>query len=172
MDITYLKGDVTEVCVDEGIRIIAHICNDIGKMGSGVAKALMKKWPTVRERYLAWHISGKEFKGGQIQVVKVERFLYVVNMIGQNGVRGKGNLVPANLKDIDRCLFQLSNFINCFRAIDDFIKFPFCVENNITLHLPRIACGLAGQTWNNIEPIVIKHLNHSPVYIYDLPEKR
>lgn len=81
--------------MDEGIRIIAHINNNIGLFGSGFAAAVMRKWPHVRERYLVWHKGGKNFEGGQIQIVKAEPSIFVANMIGQDGVRNKSNPVPA-----------------------------------------------------------------------------
>lgn len=30
----------------------------------------------------------------------------------------------------------------------------FAVENNATVHMPRIGCGLAGGIWDQIEPLL------------------
>ena len=173
MSISYVIGDATEPQVSDGLKLIAHICNDIGLFGSGFAAAVMRKWPHVREKYLIWHgNNGSEpFEAGRIQVVKVDKSLFVANMIGQNGVRSAANPVPANLEAIDNCLAKIACFMSCYRTIKYFTNIPAAInEFDITLHMPRIACGLAGQTWDNIEPLIKKHFEAQyNVYIYDLP---
>jgi hypothetical protein len=47
-NIVFLKGDVT--CPSQqGLKIIAHICNDIGGWGKGFVLALSKKWKDMRQ---------------------------------------------------------------------------------------------------------------------------
>jgi hypothetical protein len=35
--------------------------------------------------------------------------------------------------------------------------------------MPRIGCGLAGGTWDKVEPIVLKELAGLDVFVYDMP---
>lgn len=45
--IEYIVGDVRSQPFKTKRRFIPHVCNDEGRMGAGVAKALYTKWPTV-----------------------------------------------------------------------------------------------------------------------------
>lgn len=54
--IKYRKGDITRHDFQDN-DVIIHIVNDQGIMGSGLAYALYKKWPKVKERYLEIHNS-------------------------------------------------------------------------------------------------------------------
>ena len=47
--------------------------------------------------------------------------------------------------------------------------FKFAIENNASVHMPRIRCGLAGGKWTEIEPIIEKTLlkNEIETYVYD-----
>ncbi len=99
----YKKGDVTKP-QGSGPKVIPHCCNDVGRFGAGVALAIAKKWPQVKDLYLAWYRSDPsllandagevcEVTGrmglGESQLVKVEPDIWVVNIIGQHGI-GKG----------------------------------------------------------------------------------
>lgn len=85
MDITYIKGDATQPN-GSGIKIITHICNDIGGWGKGFVLALSKKWKIPEEAYRQWHRSQEDFQLGMVQFVKVEKDIYIANMIGQHGI--------------------------------------------------------------------------------------
>lgn len=45
----------------------------------------------------------------------------------------------------------------------------FAKEINASVHMPRIGCGLAGGTWDKIEPIINATLiaNGIEVFVYD-----
>ena len=53
MSITFIKQDLTISDVD----YICHQVNCMGKMNSGVAKAIREKWPIVYEKYQEWQFS-------------------------------------------------------------------------------------------------------------------
>src|SRR5205823_6841477 len=51
--ITYLKGDAT--CPQaKGVKIICHVCNDIGGWGKGFVLALSKRWSEPEAAYRKW----------------------------------------------------------------------------------------------------------------------
>lgn len=85
-EITYLKGDSTSPQTS-GIKIIAHICNDIGGWGKGFVLAISKRWPEPEKAYREWHRdrAKNDFALGSIQIVQVEPYIYIANMIGQRG---------------------------------------------------------------------------------------
>jgi len=50
------------------------------------------------------------------------------------------------------------------QKVSDFAK-----AQNASVHMPRIGCGLAGGTWDQIEPLIIATLTKSviSVWVYD-----
>lgn len=153
--IQYLKGDAT-VPQAKGIKIIAHICNDIGGWGKGFVLAISKRWEAPEKEYRSWHrFRGKnDFALGEIQVVEVEQYIHVANMIGQKGIKTGSNGVPIRYDAVEECLEKLTQA---------------ALQLNASVHMPRIGCGLAGGTWSKIEPIIAKTLlqNDVEVYVYD-----
>src|SRR6266487_1861851 len=86
--ISYIKGDVT--CPQsKGVKIICHICNDIGGWGKGFVLAISKRWEKPEAEYRNWHASGQKggFALGAVQFVPVEPLIWVANMIGQHGIK-------------------------------------------------------------------------------------
>ncbi len=155
MKIQYLKGDATSPQA-KGIKIIAHICNDLGGWGKGLVLAISKRWKEPESSYRKWHRerSKNDFELGSIQIVQVEKFVYVCNMIGQRGMKTGSNGVPIRYEAVSDCLEKLSDV---------------AFELNASVHMPRIGCGLAGGKWNKIEPIIESTLvkNNIETYVYD-----
>lgn len=154
--ITYLKGDATSPQAS-GIKIIAHICNDIGGWGKGFVLAISKRWPEPEKAYRDWHRNKAKnnFTLGEIQVIQVEPYIYVANMIGQRGTKvGRSTGVPVRYEAIETCLRKLAEEAKTLNA---------------SIHMPRIGCGLAGGKWEKIEPIIEKTLlkDGIDIYVYD-----
>ncbi|MFF2379484.1 macro domain-containing protein [Streptomyces sp. NPDC058108] len=139
-EITYVRGDATVPSVD-GVRLIAHVCNDIGGWGRGFVLALSRRWPEPEKAYRAWYRdrAHNDFGLGAAQFVQVEPSLWVANLIGQRGVRSGGRGVPVRYEAIDTALGRLAD-----RA----------AGLDASVHMPRIGCGLAGGTWARVEPLV------------------
>ncbi|MEU0602080.1 macro domain-containing protein [Streptomyces sp. NPDC006393] len=143
-EITYIRGDATAPSV-KGVKVIAHVCNDIGGWGKGFVLALSRRWPEPEAAYRAWHRdrASNDFGLGSVQVVPVDRYVWVANMIGQRGIRRGSKGVPVRYDAIDRALDRLAD-----RA----------VELEASVHMPRIGCGLAGGSWERVEPLVAQRL--------------
>ncbi|MGC0373406.1 macro domain-containing protein [Streptomyces sp. SAI-229] len=153
--ITYVRGDATVPSV-KGVKVIAHVCNDIGGWGKGFVLAVSRRWPGPEAAYRAWHRdrAANDFALGAVQLVQVERYVWVANMIGQRGVRTGSKGVPVRYEAIDTALDRLAD-----RA----------TELNASVHMPRIGCGLAGGTWSRVEPLITERLVRRgiPVTVYD-----
>ncbi|MDU1892957.1 MAG: macro domain-containing protein [Dysgonomonas sp.] len=154
--IKYLKGDATSPQAS-GIKIIAHISNDIGGWGKGFVLAISKRWPEPEKAFRQWHRerAKNDFALGNIQIVQVETYIYVANMLGQRGIKmGRSTGVPVRYDAIESCLEKLAKE---------------AVRLGASVHMPRIGCGLAGGKWSEIEPLIEKTLleNDIEVYIYD-----
>ncbi|MEU1534855.1 macro domain-containing protein [Streptomyces fagopyri] len=143
-EITYVRGDAT-VPSARGVKLIAHVCNDIGGWGKGFVPALSRRWPEPEKAYRAWHRdrAHNDFGLGAAQFVQVERYLWVANLIGQRGIRTGAEGVPVRYEAIDTALGRLAD-----RA----------VELDASVHMPRIGCGLAGGIWSRVEPLVTGRL--------------
>lgn len=140
--ITYTKGDATKP-IGVGNKLIVHICNDIGAWGKGFVMALSKKWKEPEQKYREWHKTMKNFELGQIQQVKVEPLISVINMIGQHNIRRTKESVPIRYSAVEECLEKVS---------------VLALDIDASIHMPRIGCGLAGGTWELIEPIIERTL--------------
>lgn len=155
-EIEYVGGDATAPR-GEGVRIIAHVCNDLGGWGKGFVLALSRRWPEPEAAFRRWHRerAGNDFGLGAAQFVRVSPHLWVANLVGQRGIRtGRSSGVPVRYEAIDRALERLAE-----RA----------VELGASVHMPRIGCGLAGGTWDRVEPLVRERLvsRGIPVTVYD-----
>ena len=171
--ITYLKGDATSP-VGEGKKIIPNVCNDIGAWGRGFVLSLSKKWPGPEAAYRRWYQDqaempstfsgvhgheGRPLQLGETMFVAVEfdeEFYpqtYVANMIGQTGIfRNQDGRAPIRYQALEACL----------RAVAEKAK-----KLNASVHMPRIGCGLAGGTWEEVEKIINKTLGDVQVFVYD-----
>lgn len=155
--IHYKKGDATEPCIEDGVRVIIHIVNDAKKWGAGFSGALSNKWKEPEKHYRAQAKFSKNFKLGEIQWVFVNPHLAIVNMIAQHGV-GRDKK-PIRYDSLELCLDKLGQ--GC-RALSEGAQL-------VTVHMPRIGCGLAGGTWDKVSPLVEENLWDFESYVYDLP---
>jgi O-acetyl-ADP-ribose deacetylase (regulator of RNase III) len=150
--IRYVMGDATRPPGSEP-RIIVHVCNDVGGWGKGFVTALSKRWTEPERRYRAWYRGDEPdlpFELGQIQVVEVEDALWVVNMLGQKGLRWSGGRPPIRY---DAVRVGLSRVRELAR------------KRGAAVHMPRIGCGLAGGTWDDMGPIIEEELTNQGVQV-------
>lgn len=159
MPITYLKGDATVPQV-KGPKLIVHVCNTLGGWGAGFVLAVSKRWPEPEAAYRAWYharthkdASGDgRFLLGQVQVVGVLPDTWVVNMIGQEGMRTGSNGPPIRYAALRECLLKVAQIAS---------------EKKASINMPRIGCGLAGGRWEMVEPIINEALGGHPTFVYD-----
>ncbi len=142
--IRYIQGDATQPQA-KGNRVIAHICNDLGGWGKGFVVAISKRWPEPEAEYRAWHKSRSknDFGLGAVQLVQVEPFIWVANMVAQRGMKTGSNGPPIRYEAVRTCLRKLATEARRLEA---------------SIHMPRIGCGLAGGRWDQIEPIIHEEL--------------
>ena len=139
-EIHYITGDATAPVAD-GNKLIVHVCNDIGAWGKGFVMALSKRWKDPEGYYRQWFNEGDKvpFELGQVQFVSVEKDLWVANLIGQRGIRRSAGKPPVRYNAIEAGLKTVAEF---------------ALENKASVHMPRIGCGLAGGSWDEIEPLL------------------
>ncbi|MEV5972391.1 macro domain-containing protein [Streptomyces sp. NPDC051921] len=154
--IEYVRGDATAPR-GKGVKIIAHVCNDLGGWGKGFVLAVSRRWPGPETAFRRWHRerAGNDFGLGAAQFVQVEPYVWVANLVGQRGIRtARSSGVPVRYEAIDAALVRLAD-----RAL----------ELGASVHMPRIGCGLAGGKWSRVEPLIAERLlaRGIPVTVYD-----
>jgi hypothetical protein len=129
-----IPGDIT--LIDRGV--IGHQVNCIYSMGSGVARELYTKFPSVRMDYLSKH----SWALGDVQFIHINKELYVANMAGQYSCGNDKNTVYTNI-----CALT-----TCFRKLKKFSE-----ENNLPAYVPKnIGCGLGNENWEeNVYPMIL-----------------
>jgi len=157
--ITYVTGDATKPLKNTPIRIIPHVCNDIGAWGTGFVLALSRMWPGPEASYKEWARAGIDmiagaFKLGNVQLVEVEPNLFIANIIGQR-VTGYSDGMPPVRYDAIRS--GLKHIRDTFRGSD------------FSIHAPKFGSALAGGDWNIIESIIEEELCEKgvPVTVYN-----
>ncbi|HOZ68212.1 MAG TPA: macro domain-containing protein [Chitinophagaceae bacterium] len=139
-EVHYTKGDATQP-TGTGNKVIVHICNDIGGWGRGFVMAISSRWKKPENEYRNWFNSAVNFSLGEVQFVQVEVETWVANLIGQHGIkRNNQNIPPIRYKAVADGLRKVADF---------------CKPLNASVHMPKIGCGLAGGTWDEVEPIII-----------------
>lgn len=153
--ITYIKGDATAPRA-KGNKIVAHVCNDLGGWGKGFVLAVSARWSEPEKRYREWHRdrAHTDFELGAFQLVQVEKYIWIANMIGQHGMKTGSKGPPIRYDALDKCLAKLA---------------VAALELEASVHMPRIGCGLAGGKWDCVEPLIEHQLCKSgiAVYVYD-----
>jgi O-acetyl-ADP-ribose deacetylase (regulator of RNase III) len=154
--IHYLTGDATAPAAP-GNKIICHVCNDIGGWGKGFVGALSDRWPEPEAAYRQWYRERErnDFGLAAVQFVRVEPDVWVANMIGQHGIKRVGiGKPPIRYEAIETALGAV--------AVE-------AMKLGASVHMPRIGCGLAGGTWDRIEPIIVRTLceQRVEVFVYD-----
>ncbi|MGI8333700.1 macro domain-containing protein [Actinomadura scrupuli] len=154
--IVYIRGDATSPQA-KGVKVVAHVCNDRGGWGKGFVLAVSRRWSEPEAAYRSWYRgrARNDFGLGAIQLVQVEPYIWVANMIGQHGTKtSRSNGAPIRYDAVDQCLQALAGRV---------------VELGASVHMPRIGCGLSGGTWDRIEPLISHRLGERdiPVTVYD-----
>lgn len=154
-EIIYVVGDAT-LPQGQGPGIIAHVCNDIGQWGKGFVLPLGKRYPDAEKQYREWfQQNAPPFALGRVQFVEVALGLWVANMIGQHGIARRGGLPPVRYDALRECLCRVCGF---------------AAEQQASVQMPRIGCGLAGGKWEEVSLLIEEELiaNGVSVTVSDL----
>lgn len=151
-EIHYIKHDATDPDLSVsrcGNAAIVHICNNIHVWGGGFTGALSRRWmaPEIDFRKTE-PLLGTSF------TTRVTNNIVVVGLFGQRGIRSYNNPHPIDYKAVEKALLGIGEF-----------------SINHSYWMPRIGCGLAGGTWEEMEPIIRRILVdkfRGDVYVCDL----
>lgn len=167
--IKIIEGDL--FCSDA--RIIAHQVNCQGKMGSGVALQVKRKYPNVYNEYMkecSADMLGKiqivpvdskwnGYDSGSLAIPKYERF--VCNMFAQNNYGSDYNHVQyTNIEALENCMKKLWYAIHAKNGnFGDKIAMPY-----------KIGCCRGGADWNTVYGLIEKIFSDCEVELWKLNE--
>lgn len=161
-----IKGSL----LDTNCDYICHQVNCLGKMNSGVAKAIREKWPVVYNKYYeeceSWHAwadahfdkepvnRAAEVMLGMAQLVPISETQTVINLFGQGSYGYDG-----------RRYTSYDAFWMCLGRIRE------VVPKGSSIAFPdHIGSCRGGANWNVIKTMITEALYDYEVYIYKLEE--
>jgi hypothetical protein len=150
--IHYIIGDATLPIKTPAI--LPHICNDVGKWGSGYVVALSNRFGKAEGSPEAVYRKNSPWVLGHVTWARATPDIIVANMVAQHSVKRDGEIRPLRLDALDQCL----NIVYMGASL-----------KNSTVHMPRIGCDRAGGNWSEVEPIILKYMSVD-TYVYDLPK--
>lgn len=157
--IKYVHGNVLNP-VGGGSKVVCQLTNDQAKTwGGGVARATADRYPFAQEGYSSWFATTKRSaRLGQVHFGDVGRGIYIASLVAQEGY-GPSLIPRLRYVALEQCLQRVSEF---------------CLENNCSVHMPRIGSGQSGGSWETVEEIVRETVipKGVSVTVYDLPPKR
>ena len=155
MEIKYIKGDATEpIIIGDKYSVICHCCNALGAWGKGFVVPLGQKYPIAREKYLKFiKMTKEENRLGSVSFAKATDNIIVANIIGQYYTYPRDGKIPLDYEALEKG----------FRSVIEMFQ-----TNNIplTVHMPKIGCGLAGGDWNRVEEIIKNTFISSNIEVY------
>lgn len=132
---------------DTKCRLIAHGVNCMGGFGSGVAGQIARLYPFVREEYLrkfkedGWKLGDVQFvdllNGVDHEAYQWREFTTIANCATQFSYGRSGKHV--NYAALGVCLDKLMLYAK---------------DNNVSLAIPKIGCGLGGGDWRDVSSII------------------
>jgi len=150
ISLRYVEGDATSP-VGDGRKIIVHVCNDIGAWGAGFVMALSRKWPQPEELYRKTY----PYNLGDVAYVLVEHDIMVANLIGQTGLSiSQSRGIPVRYWAIEKGMWKVK---------------AKAEKANASIHMPRMGCGLAGGSWDEVFHVLSRVFEESnvPITVYD-----
>lgn len=157
MELVYKSGNI----LDTDDRIIAHQVNCMGRMGSGVAKALNDEFPELFEDYIEYLRTRQERVFGSCYIhIAHDRNsvcrsdhhtepiipIAIANLFGQRNY-GRDGKQYTNYQALESALKQMRRSILYNRDY----WYP---NEQVRLSTVRLGCGLGGGSWDVVEPMI------------------
>ena len=139
MSVRFFNGDI----FTSDAPYLCHQVNCMGRMGSGIAKAIREKYPNVYHDYMTLCL----FSG------KTSKQLLGSVLFSKSGNKTIVNMFAQEMYGRDRQYTDYSAFRTCLRHIRDNIPV------GSTIAFPNgIGCGLGGGNWEIILPMIEEEL--------------
>lgn len=176
MQITYRHADATQAPE----RLLLHGSNAQGVMGSGIAAAIRAKWPTT---YRVYHRVWQDFRDQGAEHLPLGEVIWTVERrdgTNEASINHWRFLTQPGTIIIANCVSQKDYGRDPNRVYVDYDAVALCLQkvnalailNNIpAIAMPRIGCGLAHGSWDQIEPLIQQFITVSDAVVYDWPDR-
>jgi hypothetical protein len=143
-----------------GPKVICQLVNDQARTwGGGVARSSARKYPTAQQQFSQWIVQiPRRERLGRVHFAAADRDLTIASLVAQEGYG------PASSPRI-----RYAPLEQAFTAVAQ-----FALDQNASVHLPRIGSGQSGGAWDIVEEIIRNTLTARGVRatVYDLPPRR
>jgi O-acetyl-ADP-ribose deacetylase (regulator of RNase III) len=149
--IHFLSGDILHTRA----RVLAHGVAPGDHFDSGLALALRERWPAMSKDF-RHHCQVSHPKPGEVWTWAGADGTRIVNLLTQEPA-------PAHHAKPGRAtVAHVNHALRELRRVAE-------QESFASLALPRLATGVGGLDWNEVKPLVEKHLGDLkiPVYVYE-----
>ncbi len=140
-------------------QALAHGIAPNDHFDSGLALSLRQDWPALAKDF-RHHLHTSHPKAGGLWVWTRADGRRIVNLFTQE---------PAPSEHAHPGKASYQNLNHCLRELHKWIE----AEKITSLALPRLATGVGGLVWDQVEPLIRQHLGslQIPIYIYTIYEK-
>lgn len=148
--ITEVSGDILLTHA----RAIAHGLAPDDHFEHGLALQLRERWPSLARDFRHWHHQAHP-KAGEVWTWTAPDGTRVFNLLTQDeATHAKRDGVRPRLEHVN----------HAFRALRREIE----KEQPTSVAIPRIATGVGGLTWEEVRPLIQRHLGDLsiPIYVY------
>ena len=145
-----LSGDI----LFSGAKAVAQSVAPNDDCMHGLALQLRERLPAMYKDF-RHYCQTKHPKSGELWTWMSADGRFIVNLLTRDGSYGASSKPgKAKLSYVNHTLHALRNFIQ--------------KENVPSIALPRLACGMTGLEWDEVKPLLDKHLGDLkiPVYVY------
>lgn len=151
------EGDI--LTVEKGI--IVHGCNCQGRMGSGLAKVIRDKWPTVYGEYRTIYMRSGLFLGDIISLAST-RFDINPDYVNAFAQELPENVIVVNaMTQYDYGRDKNVVYVDYDAIVAAFARVKILAKaTGLPVHFPKIGAGLANGDWDIILPSILNTLGH------------
>jgi len=143
-----INGDI----LFSGAKAIAQSVAPNDDFLHGLALQLRERLPAMYKDF-RHYCQTKHPKSGELWTWMSADGRFIVNLFTREGAYGVGSKPGhAKLNHVNHSLHALRNFVK--------------KENVPSLALPRLACGMTGLDWNEVKPLIEKHLGDLGISVY------
>jgi O-acetyl-ADP-ribose deacetylase (regulator of RNase III) len=133
-------------------QAIAHGVAPNDHFDSGLALALRESWPSMSKDF-RHYVHQTHPKPGELWVWSGIGGIRIFNLLTQEGDQNHGSKPGrANLANVNHCLRRLRHELEKGEIA--------------SLALPKLATGVGGLEWSDVQPLIVQFLGDVPIPIY------
>ena len=148
--IKHISGDI----LLSGAQAIAHGIAPNDHFDTGLALSLRQDWPALAKDFRHFSHTTHPAAGGLWVWTRADG-KRIINLFTQEPAQGEhSHPGKATYQNVNHCLRELRKVVEA--------------EKITSLALPRLATGVGGLEWDQVEPLIRQHLGslEIPIYVY------